>query len=193
MQELGPMAKDRLATRPRSFGKLHELEISESRQNMKTGRRPDAPGRKELRGSTTKTRDNGPVAKLGRPPTPEDLPDIAADIFDDICGQLQAAEVLSPADGEMIRVLALTLADLRECESIIRKDGWTSTTSHGGRAGHPLLSERDRLRRLAVKILAECGMGPSSRGAVKKVERVDTVDTLARFRAQRFIQTDKPT
>jgi P27 family predicted phage terminase small subunit len=151
-----------------------------------TGRRPKSGAEKKLHGNPGRRSlpGNELEPERGTPEPPEWLSDVALGHWRTLAPELDAAGVLTVADGHALALLCEAHADWRgACEAIaLHGETYTRTTAAGKSTvvARPEVAMRSDAWSRMKSMLAEFGLTPSSRSRVSTTRR-PSQGKLARF------------
>lgn len=146
------------------------------------GRKPKAPEQRALDGDTRRqgvnvfalaqARAPKPVGKAKPPRT---LTAEAKKVWRQLARELEGTGVLRSTDSVVFGQLCQVIVDLEEVQEAIRRDGLMVQVAVVGKDGecqwnekaHPLLGQRNQLRRQLASLAAEFGLTASSRSRVQ--------------------------
>ena len=135
---------------------------------MGSGRRPDPTRMKLLRGTFRADRGNPQEPKpIGKARCPRWLPRLAREEWKRVAPLLEAQGVLTDWDQTAFAGYCTAVADLREAEKIIKREGYVGTSVQGGQTRHPAVIVKNQALELIKKLAAEFGLTPSSRTKIR--------------------------
>jgi len=106
-----------------------------------------------------------PPLPAGVPAPPEDLPEGARVLYEQLAGVLAPVGLLTEADGPALADLALCLHRLREAEAIVEREGLVVQGRDGPKA-HPATRLAKDYRQAAQAWAARFGLTPHARGSL---------------------------
>jgi P27 family predicted phage terminase small subunit len=154
-----------------------------------TGRRPKSAAKKKLHGNPGRRPLPGNELKpeRGIPEPPEWLSDVALGHWQTLAPELDAAGVLTVADGHALALLCEAHADWRAaCEAIeLHGETYTRTTAAGKSTvvARPEVAMRSDAWSRMKSMLAEFGLTPTSRS------RVSAIPKRKGGRLERFLES----
>lgn len=105
--------------------------------------------------------------RLQNPPSPpDDLSPGAAVEWARLAGVLTEVGSLTRADLRGLAMLCELLADVRDLEAQVRRDGYLVPAANGGTKGNPASQALATARAQAHRMLSDYGLNPRARGSV---------------------------
>lgn len=102
----------------------------------------------------------------GRPRYPKDLSAAGKKIFKKLCKLLEQRRTLTDADGDLLRLYAITHERHARAVEHLEHEGEIVTTEHGDKQS-PWLAIAERSEKSMVSILAQLGLTPATRDRIK--------------------------
>lgn len=146
------------------------------------GGRPRKPDAQKRHDGDRKDRINGdaPRPPEGLPEPPDHLDELGRAAFLRVGQHLHGMQVLSLADGEALALYAQNYSLWRRASAQVDREGLLVATGTGSVKPHPLLAVANEAQRAMARILAQCGLTPAARSALRVVASEGS-DDLAHY------------
>ena len=151
------------------------------------GRKPTSDHLKLVKGTLRKDRVNpsAPVADIDSPRPPAWLSRCAVEHFGVLRERIEGLSIASKTDTEMLALAAERLAEIEECDALIRehgrlieavvnKNGDTSLRSN------PAVAQKNEAMRHLQSLLSEFGLTPATRSKITAPKSKETKNTFAK-------------
>lgn len=134
------------------------------------------PGKREIKGKAAAEA----LAPDLKPSPPQWLPEEAKEFWKPIVKILRKMRVAKESDKQALALLADALADRKAAHAKLAAEGYTVPTAEGVKT-NPHYSVKAKATAIAIRLMSEFGMTPSSRARVLGMAAPAEVDPLGQF------------
>lgn len=134
------------------------------------------PGKRELKGKAAAEA----LAPDLKPTPPKWFPEEAKEFWKPIVKTLRAMRVAKESDKPALGLLCMALQDVKAAHAEIEKEGYTVPTAEGEKT-NPHYQVKSKAMLIAIRLMAEFGMTPTSRARVLGMAAPAAADPLDEF------------